>query len=86
MSFAASFAVLLDRQDSSAARARIEGTTAGQVERALASDDRSMAAFEALLSPAAANYLEPMARRSAARTRARFGSTRFRWKYAPGRC
>ncbi|MDO4281668.1 MAG: 2-iminoacetate synthase ThiH [Peptococcaceae bacterium] len=49
--------------------------TAADVERALASDDCSLEDFKALLSPAAEPYLEEIAAKAQAITRARFGNS-----------
>lgn len=51
-----------------------ENFTAKQVEQALAKDTLEPEDFMALLSSAAAPYLEPMAQKARALTRARFGS------------
>lgn len=53
----------------------IYSKTAADVERALASPRRTLEDFKALVSPAAAAYLEPMARLSQQLTRKRFGNT-----------
>ena len=49
--------------------------TAADVERALSHETCSVEDFKALLSPAAAPYLEQMARRAEAETRRHFGNT-----------
>jgi 2-iminoacetate synthase len=49
--------------------------TAAEVERALARENSDLRALAALLSPAAASYLEPMARRAHALTLRYFGRT-----------
>jgi 2-iminoacetate synthase len=53
----------------------IYSKTAGDVERALNKEQRDLEDFKALVSPAAAPYLEQMARLSHALTRKRFGNT-----------
>ena len=55
-------------------RLRINSKTAADVERALAAKQLTRDDMMALLSPAAANYLEPLAQR-AQLTRQRFGNT-----------
>ncbi|WP_247236668.1 2-iminoacetate synthase ThiH [Telluribacter sp. SYSU D00476] len=57
------------------AQRAIHTKTARDVERALASTDRTLADFQALISPAAAPYLEDMARQSHFLTQQRFGKT-----------
>lgn len=52
---------------------RIESAGPGAVERALEVDPLDFEDYLALLSPAAADYLEPLAQRARAITRARFG-------------
>ena len=49
--------------------------TAADVERALSHDTCSIEDFKALLSPAAAPYLEQMARKAELETKAHFGNT-----------
>ncbi|EBK2214315.1 2-iminoacetate synthase ThiH [Salmonella enterica] len=56
-------------------RLRINGKTAADVERALNAAHLSRDDLMALLSPAAADYLEPMAQRAQRLTRQRFGNT-----------
>jgi 2-iminoacetate synthase len=56
-------------------KASIYTKTAADVERALAAPKRTLDDFQALISPAAAPYLEQMARLSQQLTRRRFGST-----------
>ncbi|GAB3569342.1 2-iminoacetate synthase ThiH [Spirosoma luteolum] len=58
-----------------ATRAAWATKTSADVERALARTDRSLADFQALISPAAAPYLEEMARQSQRLTQQRFGKT-----------
>ena len=56
-------------------RLRINGKTPADVERALAAKQLSRDDMMALLSPAAADYLEPLAQRAQRLTRQRFGNT-----------
>lgn len=56
-------------------RLRINGKTAADVERALNAAHLSRDDLMALLSPAAADYLEPIAQRAQRLTRQRFGNT-----------
>lgn len=56
-------------------RLRINGKTAADVERALNTAHLSHEDMMALLSPAAAAYLEPLAQRAQRLTRQRFGNT-----------
>jgi 2-iminoacetate synthase len=56
-------------------QASIYAKTAADVERALAAPKRTLENFKALISPAAAAYLEPMARLSRQLTQRRFGRT-----------
>jgi len=56
-------------------RALIAGATAGDVERALANEERGAADLAALLSDAAVPYLEPMAVEAQRLTRWHFGRT-----------
>lgn len=53
----------------------IYGKTAADVEKALLAPKRTIEDFKALISPAAAAYLEPMARLSRQLTQKRFGKT-----------
>ena len=53
---------------------RINGKTARDVERALNADKLTRDDFMALISPAAAPYLEPLAQRAQQLTRQRFGN------------
>ncbi|MDR3189253.1 MAG: 2-iminoacetate synthase ThiH [Prevotellaceae bacterium] len=69
------FTELIDTYDWDAIQSRIYAKTAGDVERALNSDRRSVEDFMALVSPAAQAYLEPMARLSRRYTQQRFGNT-----------
>lgn len=59
--------------DLDAIRSEIVSATANDVERALAREHLEIDDFAALVSPAAAPYIEEMARRSAAITERRFG-------------
>lgn len=54
---------------------RINSKTAADVERALNAPRVSREDFMALISPAAINYLEPMAQKAQQLTRQRFGNT-----------
>ncbi|ACS87475.1 2-iminoacetate synthase ThiH [Musicola paradisiaca] len=54
---------------------RINGKTRADVEQALNAEHPDMEDFMALLSPAAASYLEPLAQRAQQLTRQRFGNT-----------
>ena len=56
-------------------RLRINSKTPADVERALAAKQLSRDDMMALLSPAAAGYLEPLAQRAQRLTRQRFGNT-----------
>ena len=56
-------------------RLRINGKTAADVERALNASALNRDDLMALLSPAAADYLEPLAQRAQKLTRQRFGNT-----------
>ena len=56
-------------------RLRINGKTAADVERALNASHLSRDDLMALLSPAAADYLEPLAQRAQKLTRQRVGNT-----------
>ena len=56
-------------------RLRINGKTAADVERALNASQLSRDDLMALLSPAAADYLEPLAQRAQKLTRQRCGNT-----------
>lgn len=56
-------------------RLRINGKTAADVERALNASRLDREDMMALLSPAAADYLEPLAQRAQRLTRQRFGNT-----------
>ncbi|MEI9699236.1 2-iminoacetate synthase ThiH [Moellerella wisconsensis] len=54
---------------------RLHAKTAADVERALNCDTLTLDDFMALLSPAARDYLEPMAHKAQSLTRQRFGNT-----------
>lgn len=56
-------------------KSSIYSKTSGDVERALCATKRTLADFQALLSPAALPYLEEMARQSNELTQKRFGKT-----------
>ncbi|MDP1177726.1 2-iminoacetate synthase ThiH, partial [Klebsiella pneumoniae] len=56
-------------------RLRITSKTAADVERALAAKQLTRDDMMALLAPAAANDLEPLAQRAQRLTRQRFGNT-----------
>ncbi|WP_333013119.1 2-iminoacetate synthase ThiH [Kluyvera sichuanensis] len=56
-------------------RLRINGKTTADVERALGASQLSRDDLMALLSPAATDYLEPLAQRAQKLTRQRFGNT-----------
>ncbi|MDH5379386.1 MAG: 2-iminoacetate synthase ThiH [Cyclobacteriaceae bacterium] len=70
-----SFKEIFIRHDWDAVGASIEGKRAFDVEKALAADCVSLEDFKALISPAAAPYLEEMAQRSHNLTKKRFGKT-----------
>lgn len=64
-----------DQYDWEAVKASIYAKTAADVEQALRPAVPGLEDFKALISPAAAPYLETMARQSQSRTRQRFGKT-----------
>jgi 2-iminoacetate synthase len=68
-----SFYEIVTGMDLGALKQRIEACTAADVERALTRERLSESDMLAVLSPAAAPYLEEMAQRSAAITERRFG-------------
>ena len=73
-----SFVQVLERHPWEAMSARIAAATRADAERALARAERGDCGFDdfiALISPAAAHLLEPMAQLSHARTVRRFGRT-----------
>jgi len=67
------FSQLFDRYQWPAIQQSIYGKTAADVERALARSSRDLEDFKALISPAAAPYLEEMAQESHRLTVRRFG-------------
>lgn len=67
------FSELFDQYSWEAVSQSIYGKTAGDVERALGKGQRDLEDFKALLSPAAAPYLEVMAQLSHRLTQKRFG-------------
>src|SRR5580700_10432542 len=67
------FEAIFDKYEWPAVKQRIYGKTAGDVERALAKTQRDLEDFSALISPAAAPYLEEMAKLSHRLTQRRFG-------------
>lgn len=67
------FTALFNQYDWTATSQSIYAKTSADVERALHSDKRSLEDFKALISPAAAPYLEDMARMSRQLTLKRFG-------------
>ncbi|BDH47585.1 thiamine biosynthesis protein ThiH [Salmonella enterica subsp. enterica serovar Choleraesuis] len=69
------FAERLAQLDWEELRMAIHSQTAQDVERALSAPRLKLNHLMALLSPAAADYLEPLAQRAQAMTRARFGNT-----------
>ncbi|MDK2971914.1 MAG: 2-iminoacetate synthase [Candidatus Sumerlaeota bacterium] len=76
-----SFADVMEQTDFAAVRELIASRTASDVEHALAAEQLSADDLAALLSPAAADFIEQMAQRSAALTEQRFG--RVVQMYAP---
>jgi len=70
-----SFKTLFDQQDWNTVKASIYNKTAVDVERALNATKRNLEDFKALISPAAAPYLEQMAQLSHELTLKRFGRT-----------
>lgn len=69
------FSNVLKQHDWTATQRAIDTKTARDVEQALARSNRTLADFQALISPAAAPYLEEMARQSHHLTQQRFGRT-----------
>ena len=67
------FSELFDRYDWEAVKRGIYNKTAGDVEKALSKPHRGLEDFSALISPAAAPYLEEMAQMSHRLTQKRFG-------------
>ncbi|MBL3655152.1 2-iminoacetate synthase ThiH [Fulvivirga sediminis] len=70
-----SFKDVFEKYDWEALKADIYNKKAADVERALAKTNRDLEDFKALISPAADNYLEEMARQSKQDTLQRFGNT-----------
>ena len=70
-----SFRPVFEAHPWEAVKASIYAKTAADVERALAAPRRTLEDFKALVSPAAAPYLEQMAQRSRQLTQRRFGNT-----------
>lgn len=69
------FQDIFDTYDWDQTKASIYGKTRQDVEEALHRDRRNLEDFKALISPAAADYLEPLAQLSYRLTRERFGNT-----------
>jgi 2-iminoacetate synthase len=69
------FTELINAYDWSDIQSRIRAKTAADVQLALGRDRRSIEDFMALVSPAARDFLEPMAALSRTYTRQRFGNT-----------
>lgn len=69
------FSELIDNYSWAETAERIAAMTDGDVRRALASTNPGIEGFMALISPAAAPYLDAMAAKSRALTRERFGKT-----------
>lgn len=69
------FQDIFDTYDWDQTKASIYAKTRQDVEEALHRDRRNLEDFKALISPAAADYLEPMAQLSYRLTRERFGNT-----------
>jgi 2-iminoacetate synthase len=69
------FSDLFDQYSWEAVRQSIYSKTASDVERALGKRERDLEDFKALISPAAASYLEEMAQLSHRLTQNRFGKT-----------
>jgi 2-iminoacetate synthase len=70
-----SFIDIFDQYNWDEVKQRIYGKTATDVETALGRQSRTLDDFMALISPAAAAYLEPMAQLSQQLTQQRFGKT-----------
>lgn len=70
-----SFIEIFNQYNWDEVKQRIYSKTAADVEAALGRQSRTLDDFMALISPAAAAYLEPMARLSQQLTRQRFGKT-----------
>jgi 2-iminoacetate synthase len=69
------FKSVFENYDWDAIKTKIYQTTAQDVEQALAKKKRNLDDFLALISPAAQNYLEPMAQECHELTQKRFGKT-----------
>ncbi|MBG6060337.1 2-iminoacetate synthase [Flavobacterium sp. CG_9.1] len=69
------FKTVFENYDWDAIKTKIYQTTAQDVEQALAKKKRNLDDFLALISPAAQNYLEPMAQECHELTQKRFGKT-----------
>lgn len=69
------FKTVFENYDWDAIKTKIYQTTAQDVEHALAKKKRNLDDFLALISPAAQNYLEPMAQECHELTQKRFGKT-----------
>ena len=70
-----SFTAIFDQYNWNDIQQRIYSKKAIDVERALTTSTRTIDDFMALVSPAAADYLEPMAQLSRQLTQQRFGKT-----------
>ena len=70
-----SFIDIINKYDPQQVQAEIENKTEQDVERALAVERLTEADYMALLSPAAEDYLEPLAQKAHKITRRRFGNT-----------
>ncbi len=70
-----SFRTAFEQENWEAIKASIYNKTATQVEEALSKEKLNLEDFKALISPAAAGYLEEMAKKSQALTLKRFGKT-----------
>ncbi|MBU2916266.1 MULTISPECIES: 2-iminoacetate synthase ThiH [Reichenbachiella] len=70
-----SFKEVFDKYSWDTVKESIYGKTSTDVERALSNPERTLEDFKALISPAAAPYLEQMARLSHEMTLKRFGNT-----------
>src|SRR5215217_4323752 len=70
-----SFKEIFDQYSWDEVRESIYSKSAGDVEKALFTQKRTLEDFKALISPAAAAYLEPMAQLSRKLTQKRFGKT-----------
>jgi 2-iminoacetate synthase len=70
-----SFKTVFDKYNWEETKEGIYSKTSSDVEKALFSKKRTLEDFKALISPAAASYLEPMAQLSQKLTQKRFGKT-----------